>query len=88
MGDHGLREGVYTAKEIAYLRAQFVARLEELYPELALPSHDDVVGACLDHVGDAMTRDDKNLVDAARLLRHGLTDTSRFDAVYVRRRAG
>ncbi|USX50032.1 hypothetical protein [Lentzea sp. HUAS12] len=86
MWDHGLREGVYAAKEIAYLRAEFVARLEELHPELALPSHDEVVGACLDHVGEAMTRDDKNLVDAARLLRHGLTDTSRFDAVYERRR--
>jgi hypothetical protein len=86
MWDHGAREGVYTPKEIAYLRAEFVARLEELYPELAMPSHDEVVGACLDHVGEPMSRDDKNLVDAARLLRHGLTDTSRFDAIYERRR--
>ncbi|WP_191302229.1 hypothetical protein [Lentzea cavernae] len=86
MWEHGLAEGVYTAKEIAYLRAGFVARLEELHPELVLPSHDEVVGACLDHVSEAMTRDDKNLLDAARLLRHGLTDASRFDALYGRRR--
>ncbi|MDX8144061.1 hypothetical protein SK854_18225 [Lentzea sp. BCCO 10_0061] len=86
MWDHGVAKGVYTPKEVAYLRAGFAARVEELYPELALPSHDELVGACLDHVSEPMARDDKNLIDAARLLRHGLSDTSRFDAIYERRR--
>ncbi|SFR16928.1 hypothetical protein SAMN04488564_104473 [Lentzea waywayandensis] len=85
MWEHGIAKGVYAPKEVAYLRAGFAARVEELYPELALPSHDELVGACLDHVSEPMAREDKNLVDAARLLRHGLHDTSRFDAIYERR---
>lgn len=83
--DFGLAESVYTAGEVAYLRAEFVARLDELYPELKVPSHDALVDACLDHVREPMAREDKNLVDAARLLRNGLSDTTRFDAVWERR---
>ncbi|GLY48169.1 hypothetical protein [Lentzea sp. NBRC 102530] len=85
MWEHGRAERVYTDKEIAFLRAEFVARLEELHFGLSLPSNDDLVNACLDQVSEPLCRADKNLVDVARLLRHGLTDTSRFDLIYERR---
>ncbi|MFD4672874.1 hypothetical protein ACFWNN_24320 [Lentzea sp. NPDC058450] len=85
MWEHGRAENVYSDKEIAFLRAEFVARLDELHPELSLPGNDDVVRACLEHVSEPMRRDDKNLIDAARLHRHGLADTSAFDLIYERR---
>jgi hypothetical protein len=85
MWDYGLAKGVYSPEEVALARAEFVARLDELYPELKLPSHDELVDACLDHVGDDMTRTDKNLIDAANLLRHQLADSARLDEAYRRR---
>ncbi|MFD9705214.1 hypothetical protein [Lentzea sp. NPDC059081] len=85
MWDHGVAQGVYSPAEVALLRAEFVARLDELYPELVLPGSDELVDACLDHVTEDLTRADKNLIDAANLLRHNLTDTARLDEAYQRR---
>ncbi|SDH61952.1 hypothetical protein SAMN05216553_1379 [Lentzea fradiae] len=85
MWDHGRDKGVYSSAEVAFARAEFVARLDELYPELELPDFDELVDACLDHVSEDLSRKDKNLVDVANLLRHNLTDTPRLDAVYRKR---
>ncbi|MFD5824032.1 hypothetical protein [Lentzea sp. NPDC060358] len=85
MWDHGLAKGVYLPEEVALSRAEFVARLDERYPELVVPSHDELVDACLDHVSEGLTRTEKNLVDAAYLLRHNLTDPARLEAHHQRR---
>ncbi|WP_394614681.1 hypothetical protein JNUCC0626_33085 [Lentzea sp. JNUCC 0626] len=76
---------MHTDKEIAFLWAEFVARLEELHPGLPLPANDDVVNACLDHVGEPLRRDDENPDRRGETLRHRLTDTRRFDLIYERR---
>ncbi|MFI6100646.1 hypothetical protein ACIA8G_34280 [Lentzea sp. NPDC051213] len=86
MWHHGLTREAFTPKEVALHQANFVARLEELHPEIQNRlSHDEVVNTCLDHVSPEMTRDDKNLIDAANLLRHGLTNPRRFDEIYALR---
>ena len=86
MWAHGLERGAFTPSEVALHQAEFVAGLEENHPDITdVPSHDALVQACLDHVTTAMTRDDKNLIDAASLLRHGLTDPARFDETHARR---
>lgn len=85
MWEHGLEREAFTPREVAFQQARFVARLEELHPEVRnAPSHDTLVDACLAHVTTEMTRDDKNLIDAASLLRHGLEDPSRFDETFAR----
>lgn len=85
MWDHGLANAVHSPQEVALSRAELVARLDELHPDVPLPACDDLVDACLDLVSHDMTRMDKNLVDTANLLRHNLTDTARLDAAYRRR---
>jgi hypothetical protein len=81
MWEFGLAQDVFTPAEVAHRRAEFVARLDELHPEVALPSHDAVVDACLDHVSEQLTRDDKNLIDAAKLLSRGLKEPRRLNEV-------
>lgn len=81
MWEFGLAHDVYAPEEVVYRQAVFAARMDELHPEVPLPSHDVLVDACLDHVSERMTRDDKNLIDAAKLLSHGLTDPRRLNEV-------
>ncbi|MEV6241753.1 hypothetical protein [Lentzea sp. NPDC051838] len=85
MLEFGRTHDVFTPAEVAYRRADFAAHLDELHPEEVIPGHDVLVDACLDHVSEQMTRDDKNLVDVARLLSHGLTDPRRLNRAISRR---
>ncbi|MET9627489.1 hypothetical protein ABZX92_08495 [Lentzea sp. NPDC006480] len=68
MWTFGEQRDVCTSKEVAYQQAMFAARIDELHPELELPSHEVLAAACLSHVSELMTRDDKNLIYAAKLL--------------------
>lgn len=85
MWTYGVEQKAFDARYAALERARFATDVDEERPDLVKPEHDALVADCLSHVSPAMNRDDKNLIDAAFQLRHGLSDTRQLDETHTRR---